>query len=86
MILGFAVNGENENGLQFFYETENRGPKPNAVTFIGGQMACNRKCLINGAWRLFGRVSKGYGTAPTSEHCGSMVDLLVGLDKSKNDP
>ncbi|KAF8035248.1 hypothetical protein BT93_C1312 [Corymbia citriodora subsp. variegata] len=83
MILGFAVNGENETGLQLFYEMENRGPKPNAVTFIGALMACNQKCLINEAWRLFGRMSKVYGIAPTIEHYGCMVDLLARAGQIK---
>ncbi|XP_048134355.1 pentatricopeptide repeat-containing protein At5g66520-like isoform X3 [Rhodamnia argentea] len=83
MILGFAVNGENETGLQLFYEMENRGPKPNAVTFIGALVACNQKCLINEAWRLFGRMGKVYGIAPTIEHYGCMVDLLARAGQIK---
>lgn len=83
MILGFAVNGENETGLQLFYEMENRGPKPNAATFIGALMACKQKCLINEAWHLFGRVRKAYDIGPTIEHCGCMVGLLAWAGQIK---
>ncbi|KAI6680878.1 hypothetical protein NL676_034759 [Syzygium grande] len=83
MILGFAVNGENERGLHLFHEMEHRGPKPNAVTFIGALMACNQKCLINEAWCLFGRMSKVYSIAPTIEHYGCMVDLLARAGQIK---
>ncbi|KAI6680885.1 hypothetical protein NL676_034766 [Syzygium grande] len=83
MILGLAINGENERGLQLCLCDGNRGPKPNAVTFIGVLMACNQKCLISEAWRLFGRMSKDFGIAPTIEHCGGMVDLLAWAGQIK---
>ncbi|KAL3745985.1 hypothetical protein ACJRO7_014999 [Eucalyptus globulus] len=72
LILGYAVNGENETGLRLFYEMENREPKPNLVTFIGALMGCNQRCLINEARHLFGCMSKAYGIGPTIEHCGCM--------------
>lgn len=76
MILGLAINGNNEMGLELFHEMETRGPRPNAITFIGVFTACNHKTLVNEALRLLGRMSKVYGMFPLIEHYGCMVDLL----------
>ena len=77
MILGLAINGHNEMGLDLFHEMEKRGPRPNAITFIGVFTACNHKTLVNEALRLLGRMSKIYGIFPLIEHYGCIVDLLA---------
>ncbi|XP_065850718.1 pentatricopeptide repeat-containing protein At5g66520-like [Euphorbia lathyris] len=77
MILGLAINGENQRAIHLFSEMEKRGPKPNSVTFIGLLTACNHKTLISEAWRFFGRMAKVYGYEPAIEHYGCMVDLLA---------
>ncbi|CAL5432619.1 unnamed protein product [Camellia sinensis] len=77
MILGLAINGNNEMGLQLFAEMERRGPKPNAITFVAVLTACNCLTIVNKSWRLFGRMSKVYGISPVIEHYGCMVDLLA---------
>ncbi|KAH0993389.1 hypothetical protein GBA52_004872 [Prunus armeniaca] len=84
MIMGFAINGENDMGLALFAEMEKKGPKPNAVTFVGVLTACNHKTLVNEAWRLLGRMSKVYGIAPGIEHYGCMVDLLARAGQVKD--
>ncbi|GMQ03366.1 hypothetical protein CsSME_00049191 [Camellia sinensis var. sinensis] len=76
MILGLAINGNNEMGLQLFAEMERRGPKPNAVTLVAVLAACNYLTIVNKSWRLFGRMSKVYDISPVIEHYGCMVDLL----------
>ncbi|EEF31349.1 pentatricopeptide repeat-containing protein, putative [Ricinus communis] len=45
MILGLAINGENHRGIGLFAEMERKGPKANAVTFMGVLTACNHKTL-----------------------------------------
>lgn len=35
MILGLAKNGKNGMGVELFMSIEKRGPRPNAVTFVG---------------------------------------------------
>ncbi|KAM7267171.1 hypothetical protein ACFE04_009337 [Oxalis oulophora] len=77
IILGLAVNGENDMALDLFREMEIKGPKPNAITFIGVLSACNHKRLVNEVWRVFGRMSKIYGVFPVIEHYGCVVDLLA---------
>ncbi|KAF2309448.1 hypothetical protein GH714_002617 [Hevea brasiliensis] len=77
MILGLAVNGENERGIELFAEMEKKGPTPNAVTFVAVLTACNHKILLSEAWCFFGRMSKVYGIAPLIEHYGCMIDLLA---------
>ncbi|KAL7224748.1 hypothetical protein ACSBR1_026101 [Camellia fascicularis] len=77
MILGLAINGNNEMGLQLFTEMEKRRPKPNVVTFVAVLIACNCLTIVNESWRLFGLMSKVYGISPVIEHYGCMVDLLA---------
>lgn len=83
MILGLAINGDNERGLQLFTEMELRGPKPNAITFVSVLSACNHKTLANEAWRLFGCMYKIYSISPVIEHYGCMVDLLARAGRIK---
>ncbi|KAG5563681.1 hypothetical protein RHGRI_000023 [Rhododendron griersonianum] len=83
MIMGLAINGDNVRGLQLFAEMEQRGPKPNAITFVGVLSACNHRTLANEAWRLFGCMGKIYGISPVIEHYGCMVDLLARAGRIK---
>ncbi|PRQ60396.1 putative pentatricopeptide [Rosa chinensis] len=83
MIMGYATNGENDTGPELFAEMEKKGPKPNAVTFVGVLTACNHKTLVNEAWRVLGRMSKIYSIAPDIEHYGCMVDLLACAGRVK---
>lgn len=83
VIMGLAINGENELALRLFNEMERSGLNPNAVTFIGVLTACNHTTLINEAWRLFGCMAKVYGIFPLIEHYGCMVDLLARAGKIK---
>ncbi|KAF3452779.1 hypothetical protein FNV43_RR03212 [Rhamnella rubrinervis] len=83
MIVGLSLNGKNGLGLELFKEMEEKGPKPNAVTFIGALSACNQETLVNEAWGLFGRMSKVYGISPLIEHYGCMVDILARAGRLK---
>lgn len=83
MIVGLSLNGRNYLGLELFKEMEEKGPKPNAVTFIGVLSACNQETLVNEAWRLFGRMYKVYRISPLIEHYGCMVDILARVGRLK---
>ncbi|KAF4396002.1 hypothetical protein G4B88_020639 [Cannabis sativa] len=83
MIVGLAVNGENYLGLELFREMEEKGPKPNAVTFIGVLTACNHETLVDKAWVFLGRMFKVYRISPEIEHYGCMVDLLARSGRVK---
>lgn len=83
MISGLAFNGKNKLALELFAKMENKGPKPNAVTFIGVLTACNHKVLVNQAWWFFGRMGKVYGIFPVTEHYGILVDLLSRAGRIK---
>ncbi|GMP36571.1 hypothetical protein CsSME_00008660 [Camellia sinensis var. sinensis] len=77
MILGLAINGNNDMGLHLFTEMEKRRPKPNVVTFVAILIACNCLTIVNESLRLFGLMSKFCGISPVIEHYGCMVDLLA---------
>ncbi|KAF8400297.1 hypothetical protein HHK36_013594 [Tetracentron sinense] len=76
MIVGLAINGNNDMVFELFTEMEGRGPKPNAVTLIGILTACNNRNLVDEGKRFFENMSMGYGISPMIEHYGCMVDLL----------
>lgn len=83
MIVGLAVNGKNGLGLELFKEMEKKGPKPNAVTFIGVLSACNHDAMVHEALGFFGRMNKVYGISPLIEHYGCLVDILARAGRLK---
>ncbi|KAG1334482.1 pentatricopeptide repeat-containing protein, mitochondrial [Cocos nucifera] len=76
MILGFGVNGWAAAALQLFYEMEEKGVKPNEVTFLAILSACGHGGLVEAGKELFERMVHEYGLSPRIEHYGCMIDLL----------
>lgn len=76
MILGFGVNGRAAAALQLFYQMEEKGAKPNEVTFLAVLIACSHGGLVEAGKELFERMVQEYGLSPRMEHYGCMIDLL----------
>ncbi|XP_057455723.1 pentatricopeptide repeat-containing protein At2g29760, chloroplastic-like [Lotus japonicus] len=76
MIVGFAMHGEGEKGLELYEEMIRSGMKPNHVTFIGVLHACSHVGLVDKGREFFTIMRRDYGIVPGVEHYGCLVDLL----------
>ncbi|CAH1427062.1 unnamed protein product [Lactuca virosa] len=75
LIVGFALNGNPENTLKYFYQMQKDGFKPDEVTFTGALTACSHGGLINESLKLFDMMTQDYKITPRIEHYGCLVDL-----------
>lgn len=76
MIMGLAVHGMWEEGLQLFHEMLVGGTVPDDITFVGVLLACTHGGLVDLGWQFFHLMEKEYSLSPKLEHYGCMVDLL----------
>ncbi|XP_077243104.1 pentatricopeptide repeat (PPR) superfamily protein [Tasmannia lanceolata] len=76
MIMGLAVHGRWEEGLEFFHEMLVGGIAPDDITFVGVLMACTHGGLVDEGWNFFQSMEKSFSITPKLEHYGCMVDLL----------
>ncbi|XP_076886191.1 pentatricopeptide repeat-containing protein At1g05750, chloroplastic-like [Bidens hawaiensis] len=75
IIVGFALNGSVERTLNYFYQMQEDGFKPDGVTFTGALTACSHAGLVDEGKNLFDRMIKVYKIKPRIEHYGCLVDL-----------
>lgn len=76
MIMGFSMNGQSRNSLEFFCRMKKDGVHPNDATILGVLCACVHGGLVDEGRRYFASMSKDLGLTPKLEHYGCMVDLL----------
>ncbi|CAK9169690.1 unnamed protein product [Ilex paraguariensis] len=76
MIIGFSLNGQSRNALEFFYRMKNEAVMPNDVTILGVLCACVHAGLVDEGQKFFDSMSQELGLTPKLEHYGCMVDLL----------
>ncbi|KAI3825365.1 hypothetical protein L1987_06848 [Smallanthus sonchifolius] len=76
IIVGFALNGNAEETLKYFYRMQKDGFKPDEVTFTGALTACSHSGLVNEGRKLFDMMTEVYRISPRIEHYGCLVDLF----------
>ncbi|KAK9158806.1 hypothetical protein Scep_005380 [Stephania cephalantha] len=76
MIMGFSMNGQSKNALEFFDQMRDHYIKPDEVTMIGVLCACSHAGLVNEGWEIFHSMQQALDITPKIEHYGCMVDLL----------
>jgi len=83
MITGFAVHSQGREALDLFEDMEEKGIRPNEITFTGVLTACSYSGLVEEGISLFEKMVKHYKIRPSIEHYGCIVDLLgrAGLIK-----
>ncbi|XP_034681339.1 pentatricopeptide repeat-containing protein At4g33990-like [Vitis riparia] len=70
-----GIHGHGEKALKLFREMQDKGVKPDHVTFISLLSACSHSGLVDeGKW--FFHLMQEYGIKPSLKHYGCMVDLL----------
>ncbi|EXB93624.1 hypothetical protein L484_018009 [Morus notabilis] len=75
MIVGLALHGLSEEALKAFSMMEEAKVKPDSGTFLGVLFTCGQSSLVSEGRRFWSRML-GFGTKPSTEHYGCMVDLL----------
>ncbi|KAF3431440.1 hypothetical protein FNV43_RR26171 [Rhamnella rubrinervis] len=76
MISGFGVHGQAENAIRLFCKMEEKGYRPNEVTFLAVLSACSHGGLVTEGMRYFDMMVSKYGLLPQIEHYGCIIDLL----------
>ncbi|XP_042514680.1 pentatricopeptide repeat-containing protein At1g08070, chloroplastic-like [Macadamia integrifolia] len=77
LINGLAMNGNAEQALDLFNKMVNdKGFRPDEVTFVGVLLACSHGGFLDEGRRHFYGTMKEYGITPVLEHYACMVDLL----------
>nr|POE82932.1 pentatricopeptide repeat-containing protein [Quercus suber] len=76
MISAFAMHGNANDALNFFYQMQDEKIEPNGVTFVGVLYACSHSGLVEEGRRIFSSMINEHNITPKHEHYGCMVDLL----------
>ena len=76
MISAFAMHGNGNDALSFFYQMQDEKIEPNGVTFVGVLYACSHAGLVEEGHRIFSSMINEHNITPKQEHYGCMVDLL----------
>uniref|UniRef100_A0ACD5YH06 Uncharacterized protein n=1 Tax=Avena sativa TaxID=4498 RepID=A0ACD5YH06_AVESA len=78
MISGLSDHGRCREAIELFHTMQDRGVRPNQVTFICVLSACARAGggLVDVAKEIFRTMATVHGVKPGVEHYGSMVDVL----------
>ncbi|KAG4945447.1 hypothetical protein JHK87_041454 [Glycine soja] len=76
LISAYGLHGCGEQALQIFYEMNERGVKPDAITFLAVLSACNHAGLVAEGQRIFKQVRADCEIPLTIEHYACLVDLL----------
>ncbi|KAL9443448.1 hypothetical protein AB3S75_016747 [Citrus x aurantiifolia] len=76
LIVGLAKCGQGNKALEYFYEMQIRGVKPDAITFVGVLVACSHAGLVDERISHFNLMSEKYGIRPSIEHYGCLVYIL----------
>ncbi|KAI7992793.1 Pentatricopeptide repeat-containing protein [Camellia lanceoleosa] len=75
IIVGFAMNGNAEEAIEFFKLMQIEGFKPDMVSFTGALAACSHAGLVDEGLMLFDVIMSVHRISPRIEHYGCVVDL-----------
>eukprot|EP01018_Ginkgo_biloba_P018757 Gb_28582 [translate_table: standard] len=76
LIAGYGMHGQGDKALALFLEMQQKGMKPNHITFISVLSACSHAGLVDEGRRCFDCMIQDYSITPCLEHYACMVDLL----------
>ncbi|CAD6259722.1 unnamed protein product [Miscanthus lutarioriparius] len=76
MISGLGQHGFGERALSLFYSMQEKGLKPDGVTFLAAISACNYSGLVDEGLALY-RSMETFGVAVTPQHRCCIVDMLA---------
>ncbi|XP_058072407.1 pentatricopeptide repeat-containing protein At3g20730 [Magnolia sinica] len=77
LMVGYGKHGYGKEAILLFEMMEDKGLKPNDVTFLSLLFACSHTGLTNEGWDCFNSMVIKYNIQPRAEHYSCMVDLLA---------
>eukprot|EP01018_Ginkgo_biloba_P025325 Gb_09956 [translate_table: standard] len=69
-------HGRGKEAVELFEQMQNKGMKPNDVTFLCVLSACNHAGLVDEGFCYFNSICRDHCIEPRAEHYSCMVDLL----------
>lgn len=75
IIVGFALNGNPQEALEYFHLMQEDGFEPDGVSFTGALSACSHTGMVDEGLKLFEMMKAVYRISPRIEHYGCIVDL-----------
>ncbi|XVF64052.1 hypothetical protein PTKIN_Ptkin09bG0136000 [Pterospermum kingtungense] len=76
IITGYGICGFENKAFTLFADLQEKGIKPDKITFLGVLAACIHGGNVDEGKRYFQIMTEGFGMEPTLQHCASMVALL----------
>ncbi|KAK7858478.1 pentatricopeptide repeat-containing protein [Quercus suber] len=76
LISGYGLHGCGEEALQLFHEMQDKGMKPDSMTFLALLSTCNHTGLVEEGRKIFDCVMKDDKIPLTVEHYACFIDLL----------
>lgn len=76
IISGFAMHGMATEALDLYSRMENRGVKPNSITFLSLLHACSHGGMVNKGLQFYRKMVDCYGITPEIKHHGTLIDML----------
>ncbi|XVE92677.1 hypothetical protein REPUB_Repub01dG0120300 [Reevesia pubescens] len=76
MITGYSMHGLGMEALKIFQMMQDKGYKPNTLTFVGVLSACSNSGLLDQGQAYFTSMFQDYGIEPSIEHYSCMVWLF----------
>ncbi|KAL5777775.1 hypothetical protein ACOSP7_010701 [Xanthoceras sorbifolium] len=76
MIIGYSLNGFEQEALTCYSKMQKQRLKPDKITFLGVLAACTHGGLIDEGRRYFQIMTEEFDMMPTLQHSACMVDLL----------
>ncbi|XP_030529547.1 pentatricopeptide repeat-containing protein At3g20730 [Rhodamnia argentea] len=75
LIAAYGRHGFGDEAVALYRQMENKGLKPNDVTFLSLLFACSHSGLTGDGWHCFTNMISKYGIVPRAEHFSCLVDL-----------
>lgn len=83
MILSYGQHGMGEKALSLFHSMENKGFKPDAITFVAVLSACSYTGLVDEGLQIFDTMERKYRICPSHEHYCCITDMLGRVGRVK---
>ncbi|KAL6523212.1 hypothetical protein OROGR_016815 [Orobanche gracilis] len=76
IVSGFAMHGMAEKASEFYKKMEDKGVRPNGITFLSVLNACSHGGLVDEGLGFYEKMVNECGISPGIKHYGCLIDML----------